>query len=189
MDAETREACEAYVREVLRFSTALNLTSIRDAADFHRRFVMPSLALSHWMPARGRLLDIGSGMGIPGIPLLIACAGLHGILVERRKKRAEFLRHIVRLLALDAEVYDRDVRDLDPLRIDVCVARAVTRPRELLALCTGHANVGARAVFPVADRSEAVSLPGWQLENDQVFDQGVVQRVQIYRHTEVSRET
>jgi 16S rRNA G527 N7-methylase RsmG len=95
----------------------------------------------------------------------------------------------VRLLALDAEVYDRDVRDLDPLRIDVCVARAVTRPRELLALCTGHANVGARAVFPVADRSEAVSLPGWQLENDQVFDQGVVQRVQIYRHTEVSRET
>jgi 16S rRNA (guanine527-N7)-methyltransferase len=184
-----RESCETYVREVLRFASALNLTSIRDNADFHRRFVVPSLALAPWMPTRGRLLDIGSGMGIPGIPLLIACGDLHGVLVERRKKRAEFLRHIVRLLALDAEVYDRDVRDLDALRVDVCVARAVTHPGALLALCARHANVEARAVFPVAERCEGVSLPDWRLEKDLVLDQGVAQRVQIYRYTEVSRET
>ena len=177
------------MREVLRFSGALNLTSIRDAADFHLRFVAPSLALCPWMPERGRLLDIGSGMGIPGIPLLIACPGLHGIMVERRKKRAEFLRHIVRLLKLDAEVYDRDVRELDDLHIDVCVARAVSHPGALLAMCAGHANTGARAVFPVADRCEAASSPDWELEKERVLDQGVAQRVQIYRRTEVSRET
>lgn len=189
MDARSREACDAYVQEVLRFSSALNLTSIRDTSDFHRRFVAPSLALCPWMPAQGRLLDIGSGMGIPGVPILIACAGLHGILVERRRKRAEFLRHIVRLLKLDAEVYDRDVRDLDALHVDVCVARAVSSPRALLALCGKHAIIGARAVFPVADDCEAATIPGWKLEKEQVFDKGMAQKVQIYRYTEVSRET
>jgi 16S rRNA (guanine527-N7)-methyltransferase len=184
-----RESCDAYVREVLRFSGALNLTSIRDATDFQLRFVAPSLALCRWMPDRGRLLDIGSGMGIPGIPILIACAGLHGILVERRKKRAEFLRHIVRLLKLDAEVYDRDVRELDVLHVDVCVARAVSHPSSLLDLCAMHANAGARAVFPVADRCEAVALPNWRLEEERAIDEGVGQKVQIYRYAEVSRET
>lgn len=189
MDAHTREACDVYVHEVLRFSGALSLTSIRNPPDFHRRFVAPSLALCQWMPGRGRLLDIGSGMGIPGVPILIACAGLHGILVERRRKRAEFLRHIVRLLKLDAEVYDRDVRDLKALHVDVCVARAVSHPRTLLALCAPHANAGARAVFPVADDCQAVSMPGWQLEKERMFDEGVAQKVQIYRYAEVSRET
>jgi 16S rRNA (guanine527-N7)-methyltransferase len=189
VDAHTHEACDTYVHEALRFSRALSLTSIRNAPDFHRNFVVPSLALCPWMPAQGRLLDIGSGMGIPGVPILIACAGLHGILVERRRKRAEFLRHVVRLLKLDAEVYDRDVRDLEGLHVDVCVARAVSRPDALLDLCVPHANVGARAVFPVADDCEVVSVPGWQLEKEQMLNEGVAQKVQIYRYAEVSRET
>lgn len=187
--ARIRAACDAYVREVLRFSAALNLTSVKQAEEFHRRFVVPSLALSRWMPEHGRLLDIGSGMGIPGIPVLIACGGLHGLLVERRKKRAEFLRHVVRLLKLDAEVYDSDVQRLGCLRADVCVARAVTHPEALLAMCAPHANAGARAVFPVADDSRPASLPAWRLQEEGRVGEDVMQKVQIYRYAEVSRET
>jgi len=189
VDAQRREACETYVGEVLRFSAALNLTSVKQPDEFHRRFVAPSLALCRWMPERGRLLDIGSGMGIPGIPILIACRGLHGVLVERRKKRAEFLRHVVRLLGLDAEVYDRDVQQLACLHADVCVARAVTRPETLLSMCSAHANVGARAVFPVADDSMPASLPAWRMEEEHRVGEDVMQKVQIYRYAEVSRET
>jgi 16S rRNA (guanine(527)-N(7))-methyltransferase RsmG len=189
VDAHASAACDAYVREVLRFSAALNLTSVKQPEAFHRRFVVPSLALCRWMPKQGRLLDIGSGMGIPGIPILIACRGLQGVLVERRKKRAEFLRHVVRLLGLNAEVYDRDVQQLDCLHVDVCVARAVTRPEALLTMCAMHVRKGARAVFPVPDDSVPASLPAWRLEEECRVGADVMQKVQIYRYAEVSRET
>lgn len=189
VDAQSRKACNTYINEALRFSKALNLTSIKKADDFHKRFVAPSLALCQWIPSQGRLLDIGSGMGIPGIPILIANPILHGVLVERRKKRAEFLKHIVRLLQLDAEVYDCDVQSLEALHVDVCVARAVTNPRDLLAMCTAHVNTGARAVFPVADACKPVTLPGWKLVAESRIEEVVMQKVQVYRYAGVSRET
>lgn len=157
------KACEPYVAEVLRFRKALNLTSIDQAEAFDRRFVQPSLALSAWLPERGRLLDIGSGMGIPGIPLLITRPGLKGVLVERRKKRAEFLRHVVRTLKLDAEVYDADVYDLPCLHVDACVARAVADVSQLLTMCALHANPEAMAILPVPRDSGAVDVEGWSM--------------------------
>ena len=189
VDARIGTACDAYVREVLRFSAALNLTSIKEPEAFRRRFVVPSMALCRWMPEQGRLLDVGSGMGIPGIPILIACTGLQGVLVERRKKRAEFLRHVVRLLGLDATVYDRDVQQLECLHVDVCVARAVTHPEALLSMCATHVNPGAKAVLPVADDSLPASLPAWRLDEECRVGEHVMQKVHIYRYAEVSRET
>ena len=68
--------CKPYIDEVMKFRRALNLTSISDPELFHARFIEPSLALSEWLPEEGRMLDIGSGMGVPGIPLLMARPGL-----------------------------------------------------------------------------------------------------------------
>ena len=158
--------CQDYVREVLKFRKALNLTSIDEAEAFERRFILPSLALAEWLPERGRLLDIGSGMGIPGIPLLIAKPSLHGVLVERRKKRAEFLRHVVRKLALRAEVHDADINELACLHVDVCVARAVTDESLLLRMCARHANPDAMAVLPVPRNARPADVAGWKVAGE-----------------------
>lgn len=157
---------QAYVQEVLKFRKALNLTSIAQADEFERRFVQPSLALVKWLPEEGRLLDIGSGMGIPGIPLLMARPGLFGVLVERRKKRAEFLRHLVRKFSLKAEIYDADINALGHLHVDACVARAVTNEAELLHMCAAHANSGAVAVLPVPCDAKAVQIDDWSLQEE-----------------------
>jgi 16S rRNA (guanine(527)-N(7))-methyltransferase RsmG len=185
-----------YCAEVLRFRKALNLTSVKDETEFMRRFVDPSVVLSRWMPKRGRVLDIGSGMGVPGIPLLIASPGLQGVLVERRKKRAEFLRHLVRVLKLDAEVYDADINDLPVLEVDVCVARAVTHVSELLGMCSRHANDGAVAVLPVPLTAQPVACDGWQFLHRHTIDAGDSQQVHCYgyhqdqkKQGDVSRET
>jgi len=82
---------QRYIAETMKFSRALNLTAIHDAEEFSRRFIGPSVALCNWIPDSGVLLDVGSGMGVPGIPILIRRPGVHGVLVERRKKRAEYL--------------------------------------------------------------------------------------------------
>lgn len=165
-----------YCDEVLRFRKALNLTSISKAEEFMQRFVQPSVAMAEWMPKEGRLLDIGSGMGVPGIPLLIACPGLTGVLVERRKKRAEFLRHVVRRLGLRAEVYDADINALPYLGVDVCVARAVTSVEPLLQMCGRHANSGAVAVLPVPRGAEPANVAGWKF-----LDQAMIQAVESQR--------
>jgi 16S rRNA (guanine(527)-N(7))-methyltransferase RsmG len=156
----------AYVQEVLRFRKALNLTSIANENDFFLRFIEPSLAMAEWMPEKGRLLDIGSGMGIPGIPLLITRPDLHGILVERRRKRAEFLRHVVRTLRLNAEVYDMDINHLPSLHVNICVARAVSNEKRLLEMCRRHVNPGAIAILPVPRSSEHIHLTGWMMRGE-----------------------
>ena len=157
-------------------------------------FVRPSLAMSALLPRRGRLLDVGSGMGIPGIPLLLAQPGLHGLLVERRKKRSEFLRHVVRTLALDAEVFDDDIRKLAPLEADVLVARAVAEQGWLLDVCARHVKDSGRAVLIVPRQSSIARVPGWRHAGDQQADAGGVSLcIRCYRREpadrEVSRET
>jgi len=175
-----KEKLDAYITEVLRFRKALNLTSISDASVFNRRFVQASVALTSWMPDEGRLLDIGSGMGVPGIPLLIAKPHLHGVLVERRKKRAEFLRHLGRVLELNVEVYDADINDLPSLSVDVCVARAVTNVKGLLDMCSPHVNHKAIAVFPVPRDQPSVDADGWTLNDLGDVDAIEAQQIQCY---------
>ncbi len=175
-----QDKLDAYTHEVLRFRKALNLTSISDANAFDRRFVQPSIALQDWLPNQGRLLDIGSGMGVPGIPLLIVKPDLQGVLVERRKKRAEFLRHLGRVLDLDVEVHDADVNALPSLGVDACVARAVTNVKGLLDMCTPHVNQGAVAVFPVPREQETVHVEGWRGKDVGDVDAIEAQQVQCY---------
>jgi len=169
-----------YCREVLRFRKALNLTSVSDEKEFMLRFVQPSVALAQWMPEGGALLDIGSGMGVPGVPLLLARPGFHGLLVERRKKRAEFLRHLVRVLKLDAEVFDADINDLPSLRADVCVARAVTNVPILLSMCAPHMNEGGVAVLPVPQSAEETTVAGWRFDGS--FATHAIEEQKIHRY-------
>jgi len=180
---------DAYTHEVLRFRKALNLTSIANKDVFDQRFVQPSVALGQWMPEQGRLLDIGSGMGVPGIPLLIAKPELQGVLVERRKKRAEFLRHLGRVLELNVEVYDADVQDLPCLHVDICVARAVTDVQALLGMCSPHANSDAIAVFPVPREQAPVVWDDWTLTGIHDVRAVEAQQIQCYRRGDVSHET
>lgn len=178
-------SCEAYVQEVMKFRRALNLTSISDPDVFQARFVGPSLALAKWLPETGRMLDIGSGMGVPGIPLLIERPGLEGVLVERRKKRAEFLRHVIRKLHLNAEVYDADIDSLPSLKVDLCVARAVADETALLRMCARHANEGAQAVLPVPVSSHPAELDGWDLigeYNLSITGGDGIQKIRCYRY-------
>jgi len=174
--------CAAYVAEVLKFRKALNLTSISDPEVFEERFIRPSIALAEWLPVKGRMLDIGSGMGIPGIPLLIKRPGLQGVLVERRVKRTEFLRHVIRQLGLNAVALNADVRKLEPLSVNVCVARAVTDEAGLLAMCAPHMLVGGSAVLPVPRAAARATVEGWTLESESIISSGDEQLIRCYRY-------
>jgi len=179
-----------YVGEVLRFSRALNLTSVKSSDEFFKKFVSPSLQLLPCLPDSGRLLDLGSGMGIPGIPVLLARPSLHGVLVERRRKRAEFLRHLNRVFGLKAEIYADDICNLPRLNVDACVARAVCSTDSLLDMCSPHVHDGAVAILTVPRENSVVSRRGWRHHRNFLIKAGrECQAVQIYHYRKVSRET
>ncbi len=174
----------AYCRHILRFRKALNLTSVDSLEGLVTRFILPSVALEAWIGTNASLLDIGSGMGIPGIPLLIARPDLSGVLVDRRMKRVEFLRHVVRALGLKCRVYCADAAKVRlDVAADVVVARAVANPTELLRLSAPLVRRGGEALLPTGSSVAAEGVDSW-CALDRValqFGDGSAQPVLRYR--------
>jgi 16S rRNA (guanine527-N7)-methyltransferase len=128
----------AYRDLLARWNRTYNLTAVRDPAQMVVRHLLDSLALAPQLAALaargGRLADLGTGPGLPGIPLAIALPGLQVALVESNGKKARFLREAVRVLGLDnVRVVESRIEAYDaPGRFDAITARALaTLPRIL----------------------------------------------------------
>lgn len=104
-------ALEAYGALVGRWQHVTNLTGARDAEQFAREHVVDCLALAPYLAA-GRVLDVGSGAGLPGIVIAIVRPDLALTLLEPRARRARFLTQVAIELALT--------------NVDVVCARAET---------------------------------------------------------------
>lgn len=130
----------AYLAELHKWNATYNLTAIRDPAEMATRHVLDSLALLPLLPQTGRVLDVGSGAGIPGLILAIARPGLHIAVLDSNGKKARFMRHAVRTLALaNAEVIEGRAEDFRPaVQFDVIVSRAFAALADFVA-CTGQA--------------------------------------------------
>jgi 16S rRNA (guanine527-N7)-methyltransferase len=134
-DAEAAAIAE-FVELLLRWNRVYNLTGIRGVDEIIDRHLVESLALRPHL--RGAYVaDVGSGGGLPGVPLAIAEPERHFTLIESRAKRVRFLRHVVAELKLgNTEVAHGRAEDLTPTRpFDTVLARAVAPPAELLNVC------------------------------------------------------
>jgi 16S rRNA (guanine527-N7)-methyltransferase len=84
-----------------RWGQRLNLTGHRSALEIARRLLLEAAALSEVLPGAGSIADLGSGAGIPGLPIAICRPGCRVLLVESRARRHHFQRAAVRELGLD----------------------------------------------------------------------------------------
>jgi 16S rRNA (guanine527-N7)-methyltransferase len=129
---------QAYLALLVQWNRAYNLTAIRDPDEMVVKHLLDSLAIHPWV---GRsLADIGTGPGLPGIPLALARPALHVSLVETAGKKARFLREAVRHLGLGdrVRVHDARAQDVDESgRHDCLAARAFGTLGEILA-AGGH---------------------------------------------------
>ena len=119
--AETRERLIAYLRELTTWNATYNLTAVRDPEAMVTRHLLDCLAVSDFVVG-ANLVDVGAGPGLPGLVLAIARPRLAVTLVESNRKKASFLRHARRQLALDnVEVVQARVEDFKPARRFDCV--------------------------------------------------------------------
>jgi 16S rRNA (guanine527-N7)-methyltransferase len=120
-----------YVELLERWNGAYNLTAVRDPAEMVTRHLLDSLAiLPHVSGAT--LADLGSGAGLPGIPLAIAVPERETLLVDSNGKKARFLREAVRRLGLEhVRVAESRVEDVAGT-FDCVTARAFASLAEML---------------------------------------------------------
>lgn len=85
-----------YLRLLLRWNRAINLTSIREPTEIVTRHFGESMYLAKFAALRGILLDVGSGAGFPGLALKIAVPELSVVLLEPVAKKRAFLKEVAR---------------------------------------------------------------------------------------------
>jgi 16S rRNA (guanine527-N7)-methyltransferase len=96
-----------YLEELQRWSKIADLVSQEDLESIIRKHLLDSLAVFPLIPKRSRLLDLGSGAGFPGLALAIVDSSLVVVLIEARRKRANFLKEVVRKTqATNVKVYE-----------------------------------------------------------------------------------
>lgn len=168
LDEAARTRLLAYRDELVRWGRTHNLTGVRDPGRMVPVHLLDSIALAPLV--RGvRVVDVGSGGGLPGVPLAIARPDLEVTLIEPRAKRALFLAHIVRTLALGNVIVERcRAEDAPPgARYDTVVTRAFGTLAQFVAaagpLCAeGGSLLAAKGRDP---RAEVAALPpGWGAE-------------------------
>ena len=158
-----------YLGELVLWNKTYNLTSVREPAEMVTRHLLDSLTvLPH---VSGRVIDIGSGAGLPGIPLALATSALHVTLLDSGGKKARFLRHVQRGMALaNVEVVEARAEAFTPeQRFDCVVARAFSSLREFLET-TAHLGADRGrwlAMKGKLDRKELADVPpGFRVEQE-----------------------
>jgi 16S rRNA (guanine527-N7)-methyltransferase len=133
-DKETQQLL-AYYQLVLKWNNRLHLTTLTRPEQFFQRHILESvLTASSLIPAVRQIWDLGSGLGIPGIPLAILRPDLSVHLVESSRKKALFLEEVIATLGLaDANVIAARIESLEKLPNDSCLtARAVEKMERLI---------------------------------------------------------
>ena len=158
----------AYLTLLVRWNGTYNLTAVRDPQEMVTRHLLDSLALYPFVES-GTLADLGSGPGLPGIPLALARPHLQVTLVESNGKKARFLREAVRTLGIsNARVAESRAEALDEDgRYDTITARALDTLAGIVAVGGHLLKPDGRllAMKGAAPDAEAAALPeGWALQ-------------------------
>ncbi len=170
---------QEYMRLLLVWNEKINLTAIREPLDIlYRHFCESMFATKLISMDNGRLADIGTGGGFPGLPIKILLPHAHMFLVESNVKKATFLAEVVRALHLPnvnvlVSRYEELGEEIAP--IDYLCARAVGDFGEFLAWARGESVAAQQVVLwlGVADIKTVENQPGWEWAESAVVPQSL----------------
>lgn len=122
-----------YLALLLKWNKAFNLTAITDERKMVTRHILDSLAILPFLEGR-RILDLGSGAGLPGIPLALALPEREFVLLDANGKKTRFLEEVKRQLQLDqVEIVQSRAENYHPAcGFDTLTSRAVSDLEDLV---------------------------------------------------------
>ncbi len=142
------EPLAAFLTLLAKWNRVYNLTGFRDAAQLLDRVLLECLSISPWLEGQA-IADVGTGAGLPGLPLAITEPERHFTLIESRAKRVHFLRHVVGELALENVTIEHSRAEDLPAGTGFAtvLARAVAAPQELIIIARHLTRPGSRIVL------------------------------------------
>jgi 16S rRNA (guanine527-N7)-methyltransferase len=172
-----------YLALLVKWNRVYNLTAVRDEASLVTHHVLDCLAVVEHLPA-GNVVDVGSGAGLPGIPIAIACPGRPVTLVDSSQKKTAFLKQVIAELDLSgANVVTKRVEAYRPAELfRTVISRAFSDLTSFVKLA-GHlcATDGMLIAMKGLDPGDEVKdLPSsWQVSSTVRLE---VPQLQASRH-------
>ena len=171
---------EVYYQELIRWNRRVNLTAIVDYEEVQVKHFLDSLTIAlalRDMPPSFRLLDVGSGAGIPGVPLKILFSNISLTLLDSVHKKTDFLDHLVARLGLEGvEVLTGRAEDLGREegyreQFDLVVSRGVAQLPTLVELALPFCTPGGTFIAQkkgeiegeIAQATRAIDILGGRL--------------------------
>ena len=152
----------AYVGLLDKWNKAYNLTSVRDPNEMLVRHILDSIIVAPYLQG-SRFIDVGTGPGLPGIPLAIVCPESHFTLLDSLGKRVRFLRQVQHELKLDNVTPVQSRVEAFPAEppFDGVISRAFASLNDMVSWChhLPAANGHLYALKGLAQKEEMESLP------------------------------
>ena len=158
LDAQQCERFSRFAEYLQQENRAFNLTRIVDTAQTYLRHFADSLEALPWLDAvmarseKPRLIDVGSGAGLPGLAIAIARPQWEVISLDATGKKNGFQQRVIRRLglanvtALQGRAEELAQQQAFRERFDAVLARAVARLQVVCELCVGFIGIGGRLV-------------------------------------------
>ena len=182
LSAREIELFELYATELKKWNSKVNLTAITKDKEIAIKHFVDSLNLAPYITAGDRLLDIGSGAGLPVIPLKITRPEIQMVSVDAVAKKIHFQRHVIRTLNLQhIEAIHARVEELHRTlshSFSVITSRAFTRLDRFVSL----------AAPLLAENGMLIAMKGGQAEDeiaesDEVVHAGGFTITSVHRYT------
>jgi len=183
----TQQKLLDYVVLVQKWNKVYNLTARRDTQDMLTHHLLDSLAVAPHVANANSILDVGSGAGLPGIPLALALPQAQVILLDSNQKKAAFLRQAaIELQLANVEVVcDRVEKVVLNQQVAIVIARAFAELDTFVTLAArvlapGGTMIAMKGVLPAAEiarlagnfrlsRVTPLSVPGLDAERHLLF--------------------
>ena len=168
LGSDTQQRLLDYLALIDKWNRVYNLSAIRESEKMVSHHLLDSLAVAPHLPA-GSLLDVGSGAGLPGIPLALACPKLQVTLLDSNHKKAAFLNQaVIELKLANAKVCAARVESLrTPERYQAIISRAFADIGEFLRLAgyllaPGGVIAAMKGLYPYEEIDKLP--PGYRLK-------------------------
>jgi 16S rRNA (guanine527-N7)-methyltransferase len=158
------------------WNRAFNLTAIRDSEEMLSKHLLDSLAVMPYI-GEGLVLDVGSGAGLPGIPLAIAMPHNQFVLIDSNGKKTRFLTQARIALGLEnVEVVNQRVEAYSPTKddhriyFDAVIARAYAGSSEIIKNTAHLHKPETRILIMQGKLDESIDVPGYVLKQSHTLN-------------------
>ena len=173
-----------YLWELLDVNTRINLTAIKDPAEAALKHIADSLTVTQFVPENAKVIDVGTGGGLPAIPLALARKDVRVCALDGTGKKIAFIRDTIEKMGIaNAGAINGRTEELSHTRefreaFDCATARALARLNVLLELCLPFVKVGGvfismkgpQAADEIAEAKKALKVLGGEIVENKVMN-------------------